>query len=271
MGLIYQESGNKEGETIIFIHACGVSSWMWYGQKCFMEEYRCIFLDMQEHGLNLNQGRFTIENSVNSIIEIIENSTKEKKAILIGHEMGARIVLSLLNKREDLVKKAILSGIMIKSVKEALFHKILPKKIILNEFNKKYAKLQNPDFQITACKAYGVSEEYRSNYLEDMFNYNPEKLVELITEGLIKDISLKGIERIELPVLVIVGAEDLKANIQSTIKLTKLIPNSIGFLVKNANQNLPRTNAEVFNKTIVSFLQNTDYDKTQLVKIERKK
>lgn len=62
-----------------------------------------------------------------------------------------------------------------------------------------------------------------------MFNYNPEKLVELITEGLIKDISLKGIERIELPVLVIVGAEDLKANIQSTIKLTKLIPNSIGF------------------------------------------
>lgn len=44
MGLIYQESGNKEGETIIFIHACGVSSWMWYGQKCFMEEYRCIFL-----------------------------------------------------------------------------------------------------------------------------------------------------------------------------------------------------------------------------------
>lgn len=86
------------------------------------------FLDMQEHGLNLNQGRFTIENSVNSIIEIIENSTKEKKAILIGHEMGARIVLSLLNKREDLVKKAILSGIMIKSVKEALFHKILPKK-----------------------------------------------------------------------------------------------------------------------------------------------
>ena len=40
------------------------------------------FLDMQEHGLNLNQGRFTIENSVNSIIEIIENSTKEKRLFL---------------------------------------------------------------------------------------------------------------------------------------------------------------------------------------------
>ena len=77
MRLFFKESGQKDAETIIFLHAGGISGWMWDEQLDFFHNYHCIVPDLPEHGMSADVKPFTIDNAVELLMDIIkEHSNK---------------------------------------------------------------------------------------------------------------------------------------------------------------------------------------------------
>ncbi|MCB4944033.1 mutanobactin A biosynthesis alpha/beta hydrolase MubM [Streptococcus mutans] len=244
---------NKDNLTLIFVHACGVGNWMWYKQKDYFSNFSCMFIELPEHGNNYNIQPFSVKSAIKMINKAVRSAPGE--VILIGHEMGARLILNyLVEYTNDKVKKIVLSSTMIKTVKEGLFHKILPSKIIEKEFEKKNKNLQNIDFIKKTLDYYGVEEKYKEYYLNDMTRYKPRQLIKIIQEGLLKKLPLNLFIDNDIPALILVGEKETNANRLSAKLLSEYFSNSELIIVDNSTDNHIRTNSMVFNDRVKNFI-----------------
>lgn len=244
---------NKDNMTLIFVHACGVGNWMWYKQREYFSSFSCKFIELPEHGDNFNIQPFSVKSAIKQIDTTVRCSPGE--VVLIGHEMGARLILNYLAEyTNDKVKKIVLSSTMVKTVKEGMFHRILPAKIIEKEFEKKNKNLQNRDFIKKTLAYYGVEEAYKDNYINDMTRYKPRQLVKIIQEGLLKKLPLNLLVENNTPALILVGENETKANKLSAKMLSEHFFNSKLVVVENSSDNHVRTNSIVFNESVKNFI-----------------
>ncbi|SBO17138.1 alpha/beta fold hydrolase [Carnobacterium divergens] len=249
-----KENNNKNKKpTLIFIHACGVGKWMWYKQKEHFSKFPCLFVELPEHGDNFEMQPFSVNNSVKIIRKTVKNA--ENEVVLIGHEMGARMILNYLNEYgNEKVSKIVLSSTMIKTVKEGILHKILPSKVIEKEFEKKERNLKKSEFVKKTIDYYGVDEEYSSHYLQDMSRYKPKQLMKLIQEGLLKKISLKPFLNCQIDALIVVGDKETTANIKSAKMLDTYFSNGQLMIVEDATDTHIRTKDYIFNSAVENFI-----------------
>ena len=75
MDLYFKETGSKDAETIIFLHARTMAGWMWDGQLKEFQDYHCIIPDLPEHGKSIDVKPFTIDKSAEIIAEMIRDHT----------------------------------------------------------------------------------------------------------------------------------------------------------------------------------------------------
>lgn len=101
MTMYFEESGNKTASTIMFIHGGGLSSLMWKKQLEYFKDYHCIAPDLPEHGKTNNAGQISIRDSAYQIAELIEKQANGRKAHLVGHSLGAKVIVELLSIRPE--------------------------------------------------------------------------------------------------------------------------------------------------------------------------
>ncbi|NYC19814.1 alpha/beta fold hydrolase [Clostridium beijerinckii] len=233
MKVNYIEKGNKSANTVIFLHACGVSSWMWYEQENAFKDYHCIYIDLPQHGESLRSGKFTINNAAESVVEIIKKKANNSKAILIGHETGAKVALDVLKKHKELIGGVVLSSVTLRSQFEAKLHKIIPHKWMIGIFKLKYKVMKYEWYRKIAIEAYGITGENNiKKYLDELVMYSPDQLLDIITESFIKPFYMDKLKGIEVPTLILVGEKELKAVTESAKDLGKLFINSEIFTIR---------------------------------------
>lgn len=258
MTLQFREIGNKKGKTIIFLHAAGVSSWMWYEQQSFFMDYHCILVDLPEHGLSINQKPFTIQTAASGVVELIKEHAHNQRAFLIGHEVGAKVALAVLQHNANLVEKAVVSSVVLRSGGEAKLHKILPHSFMVGVFKLKGLALKSKSFQKIAVREYGVTgSENITQYLQEIRGYPAAELLHIIHEGFITPFSLQGLERVQTPTLVMVGEKELDPVKESARDVLRVLPNSSGIVVKNGKHAHPRVECNTFNEIVSTWLEDT--------------
>ena len=127
-------------------------------------------------------------------------------------------------------------------------------KIIEKEFEKKNKNLQNIDFIKKTLDYYGVEEEYKDYYLNDMKRYKPRQLIKIIQEGLLKKLPLNLFIDNDIPALILVGEKETNANRLSAKLLSEYFSNSELIIVDNSTDNHIRTNSMVFNDRVKNFI-----------------
>ncbi|MCY8823363.1 alpha/beta fold hydrolase [Bacillus atrophaeus] len=258
MKLHYNESGNLSGETVIFIHASAVSSWTWYSQLPDFKKFHCITVDLPEHGKSTN-GSFTLESSVNGIVEIIKNQANGGMAYLIGHEVGAKIALEIIKNHEELVKKAVISSVVLRNGIEARMHKILPRSVIVGVFKLKKLALKSGTFQKIAAREYGVQgQENINDYLNELNLHSADWLVRVIQESYLKPISLEGLEKVKTPTLIIVGEKELEPVIESANDVNNKLKNRKFLVVREGNHAHPRLLSQTFNQNAIQWFEQKE-------------
>lgn len=245
MSIFYRDNGNTEAPALVFIHGGAFSSTIWKPQLKYFKDYYCIAPDMAGHGERYEEELSTIEKCAEETADLIKKIVPEKKAYIIGHSFGAQIVVELLNNHPEVVKKAIVNSC---ALKKSFF---LPKifTFILNrvreytkdKFKKLYDSMANHQ---EVCEymyhdAVRISRKNIKQLQEIYFNYGLPH----------------GLEKVEIPTLILLGTQELGIIKKSMKKLAQTLPGNKAYMVNQETHTFLLQNKQLFNKIIKAWLQ----------------
>jgi pimeloyl-ACP methyl ester carboxylesterase len=255
MDLYFKETGPKNAEAIIFLHGSAMAGWIWDEQIKEFDDYHCIVPDLPEHGKSINIKPFTINKSAEMISEIIRNHTSNGKAHLIGISLGSQIILKILSKNPELVDHAIISGALIQRAKdnESLL-KLLDYSINV------YEPVKNTDFFIKAnMRTYNMPKCLFDKFKESILIIKHDSLYRILNENM----GFKrpdGIEKIEVPVLVMAGEKDYKIIKDSVDDLLISLQISEGYIAPNVGHLWNLEDPNHFNLILRRWITNNSLE-----------
>lgn len=154
MKLVFNETGTGNEQTIVFLHAGGISGWMWEQQVKYFKNYHCIIPDLPEHGRSAGVKPFTIQRAAEMVGEIIGDCTDER-VNLVGIGLGGQIILQIMSKYPEMVHHVMVSGTLVRSPQ----YKSLIKR--LNQLLMVYKPVKNNEFYIKAyMRTYNMPRAY---------------------------------------------------------------------------------------------------------------
>ena len=251
MDLYIKETGSRSDETIIFLHAGAMAGWMWDDQLKAFSDYHCIVPDLPEHGQSNEVKPFTIENTAEIIIDVINKRTPNGNANLVGISLGAQIIVQILSKAPQLVNRALISGALISSIPHS--------KTLLNLLDhtiKVYAPVKNNDFFIKAnMRTYNMPKDFFRKFKESTLLLKRNSLERILTENMLFNLP-DGLEKVETPILIITGEKDYKIIKESAIDLFMSFPKSVGYMAPNVGHAWNLEDPKLFNLVLRRWINN---------------
>ncbi len=273
--LAYDEIGEENSETILFLHAKLLDKWIWKRQKEDYDKYfkgfHCIFLDLPNHGDSKSEEEFSIEKSSIEISEFIAhilNHKDIKKINIVALGIGGSIAIEILNENPKIIDNLILSGLEIADYKESELDSVA------NGLAKAQSEYLNEKSDIFITKAYlryfGISKEHY-NDVERILDISIRDERKIAFESLNYTIpeSLKNNENIieKDNVLIIYGSkEDLNCT-KSAIDLKNIFINAKLVEIIKGNHLWNIIDYELFNTTISDFIKSGNIGENPKIRI----
>lgn len=278
--LAYHEMGNENEKIILFLHSKIVSKWIWTkqmeGYDKYFKDYHCIFVDLPHHGESQSDGKFSINESSDIIIDFLEDLLKNKEnenkirlskpVNIVALGIGASIAIEILNKKPELVNHLILSGLEIADRKES------QESSIINIIGKTKAEYLNekPDSFITKAylRYFGIKKDYY-DFMENDLDMRIQKEKEIAFESLNytipNNLNNKILDKKEI-LLAYGNKEDLSCT-YSAIKLKNIFKNARLIEINKGNHLWNLIDSELFNRTIIDFIENDHIIYDEKIKI----
>lgn len=254
--MYFRESGNVNGQTIVFLHGGGVGGWMWDKQIESFHDFHCLVPDLPEHGKSLNEGPISISDCVDLVAHLIEDKANNRKAHVVGHSLGGKVVIELLSKRPDLVGHAVTAS--------ALYRPMF----LLKLTHKPYIyKMTAAMMKSRAVLSYTVRQfkfpdkSFNESCMQEFKNLTSGSLYR-IYEQVYQHLKLPdGLTGVNVPALILAGEKEPKAMRQSVADITSVLPNSKGVIIKKANHTYPWSMHDTFNNLIRSWITKGSLDR----------
>lgn len=271
--LAYEEIGEENDETILFLHTKLLDKWIWIRQREGYESYfkghHCIFLDLPHHGDSKSEGEFTIKESSKEIEEFIKNLINLKntnKINIVALGIGSSIAIEILNRNPQIIDNLILSGPEISDFKEK------EQESIINRLAKTQSEYLNekPDMFIVKAylRYYGISKEYYNHMeriLEKSIKEEREIAFESLNYTLPKDFSKEALKKENI--LIIYGSkEDLDCT-KSAIKLKSIFENGRLIEINRGNHLWNIIDHELFNTITSDFINSKCIEENPRIRI----
>lgn len=249
MDLYIKETGKNNDETIIFLHGGGIAGWMWDKQVESFQDHHCIIPDLPEHGKSIEVKPFTMQSAADMIIDIIKNQSLNGKAHLVGISLGAQIIVQILSTAPEVVNHAIISGTLVHSIPHTkTFLKLL------NYLIKAYEPVKDTNFFIKAnMRTYNMPKSLFKEFKESTRLIKPDSLNRILKENMLFKMP-SGLEKAEVPVLVMTGEKDYKIIKESARDLINVLPNSEGAMALKVGHMWNIENPELFNNTLRAWI-----------------
>jgi len=245
-------SGPKSGEPLVLLHGMNASSTMWYPNiKAFTKDYRVFAIDFI-----LEPGKSYIIRDMDHVDQIstwyheIFNNLKLDSFHLIGASRGGWLAVNLALQNQENIKSLTLlspaqtfiwirpSTDLLKNIIYALSSK---EKQIKENLKTMSSNVDNINKTYLEQYYIGVEKDSINKFVLDM-----------------QPFSKQDFKSLKMPVLVLIGDDDMINN-RKTLQLTKgYIPNSQAEIIDNAGHFLSVDQAKVVNKKILGFLKDNE-------------
>lgn len=241
------------GEPLIFIHAFPLCNRMWDKQvEFFKDKFRVITYDLRALGYSTKYDlQFTMENLANDFIDIVEN-LHLKKINACGLSIGGYIILRTLVKKPEIFNSVILADTKAeKDTDEALLNRCAS---IINIKNGKRKEFVDSMMKILISEKSLNNPEIK-NYVEEIISWQSDEgicstLIALAT----RTNTIDYLKNLNIPALIIVGAEDKATPIEAAEKMKKCFKAPEFKILQNAGHLSNIENPEEFNNSIINFL-----------------
>ncbi len=271
--IAYEEIGEENDETILFLHTKLLDKWIWTRQKegyeKYFKGYHCIFLDLPHHGESKSDGEFTIKESSRKVSEFIKDlisSKRIEKINIISLGLGSSIAIETLNENPQMIDNLILSSPEISDCKE------MKELSVTNRLAKTQSEHLNekPDQFIVKAylRYYGISKEYY-DYMERILDRSIKEEKEIAYESLNynlpKDFSKDILEKENI--LITYGSkEDLNCT-KSAIEVKDVFKSGKLIEIRKGNHLWNIIDCELFNTIAINFIKSNCIEENPKIKI----
>lgn len=249
-GIHYYMSGNKSGETIVFLHPAFGDHTCFYKQiDFFAPTYQIITLDMPGHGQTGNNTKDKIDSVPLRITEIMQAENIEKVHV-VGVSMGSLVAQYFaLKYPEKTLSLTVLGGYSINkkqgyAVKEQRKEmlKWIFKMIFSMDAFRKY---------VSSVSAFNKDEQMR---LYESSKHFTRKSFSAMS-GMNKLVEDRPNFKHSYPFLLLVGEKDIELALTETKQWHEENPESEFHMIENAGHCANMDNAEKFNELLINFLR----------------
>jgi pimeloyl-ACP methyl ester carboxylesterase len=252
MKLFYREMGN--GSPVIIVHGLFGMSDNWMNiAKQLADHYKIYLPDMRNHGSSPHHEEWSYDVMAEDLAEFIELH-KIKDPVLIGHSMGGKVVMKLVNEQPDLVKKLVVVDISPRYYKPHHQH-------ILDAMNDldlaSFESRQEADEALKkSIKDWGIRQFLLKNIQRNKNGFEWKHNLALITKK-IEEVGQSTMPEwpVETPSLFIRGANSDYISNGDIDEIKSQYVNSQVVTLKNAGHWIHAEQPEAFVKTITSFIE----------------
>jgi pimeloyl-ACP methyl ester carboxylesterase len=242
-------SGPKNAEPLILLHGMDASSTMWYPNiKALSKNHRVYAIDfLMEPGKSVSCGEtISKEETITWYNEIFKHYNL-KKIKLVGASRGGWLATLLASQDNHIVSKMVLLSPAqtlenldkMHKASSALMFKLFP--------NKK--KLENT-LNAFAFYPEKIHPIYKNQFfLANKFAKTNMSFIQM------QPFSKEEIEKITIPVLIMIGDNDIVNSQKSLEKGNELLPKGEMVTIENAGHFLTIDQPEVVNQKIIDFLE----------------
>lgn len=245
-------SGPKNGEPLILLHGMNASSTMWYPNvKALTSDYRIFAIDLIiEPGKSFKMAKFDELEDITAWYEEIFDKLKIESYHLIGASRGGWIAVQLALHNQEKVKSMVLLS------PAQTFIWIRPSvgllKTIVSLFSSP-GKQVSRSLETLSSRSGNIHNDYLEQYY---FNVELDSINTFMLN--MKPFSNKELQTLRMPMLVLIGDDDMINN-EKTIRLAnEILPKGKGEIVYNAGHFLSMDQADTVNKKIVAFLESLE-------------
>jgi pimeloyl-ACP methyl ester carboxylesterase len=242
-------SGPANAEPLVLLHGMNASSTMWYPNiKAFSEKHRIYAIDFL-----LEPGKSLCESNINSTDQIVNwyyeifDALKLKKFSIVGASRGGWLAINLaLRSPASINKIALLSPAQ-------AFIWIRPEYKFLSNITYSISPKRKNLRSVLETMTYNV-DKLDQTYIDQYF-IGTEKAT--ISKCILQmtPFSNKQLRSLKMPVLVLIGDNDIINNKKSLNIAEEDIPHVETGTVKNAGHFLSFDQPEIVNKKVLDFLK----------------
>jgi pimeloyl-ACP methyl ester carboxylesterase len=243
-------SGPTGAPPLLLLHGLNASSTMWYpNAKVYSEKYRVYCIDfILEPGKSTSTGKIKNADDLVNWYDDVFDQLKLEKFSIVGASRGGWIAMQLaMHSKKKITKIALLSPAQ-------AFTWIKPKtKILQNiffEFFPKRERLRTILKTVTSNV-----DKLKQAYIDQYFiAVTKSKKNRSIFQ--IRPFSDDELKLVHIPVLVLIGDQDIVNGQSSLARAESMIPGVKTGVIKNAGHFLSFDEPEIVNKIVLKFLEN---------------
>ncbi len=253
--MYYVETGNQNGQTIVFIHGGGMAGWMWKKQWEAFQDYHLLIPDLPDHGKSKNDGAIDIQDSAERIAALIREKANGGRAHVVGHSLGAKIIVQLLATHPELVNRAVVASALFRSMP------LLNMMLNMPAYRMTVRMLKNKTIMDMQARQFGFPDaDYEENFKLEAAGETVEMLERIYTQLHKYQKLPQGLDRAEAPTLILCGEKEPSAMRQSALDLAKALPNGRAYVVCGGKHNFPWAQHEAFNHAVRAWLTGLSVD-----------
>lgn len=261
-GLYFEEYGQQNPRSIVFLHGGGIAGWMWrYQVEYFKSSYHCLVPDLPEQGQSTGAGPFSIDGAADSIAEFIRGHAHDGRANVVGLSEGAVVVVALLSRHPETIDHAVSSSAILRPLPGGGLYS---EKALRWTYRWFMAPFKNNDgyIRLNMRSSAGVAEEFFTDFKRSFQQTTEDGFANMLSSAISYRLP-PHLGEANVPVLVVVGQREYRQMIDSGRDLVQALPQARGVMVtlgKGSSlareHNWAMTAPQLFNATVGAWIED---------------
>ncbi|WP_034337419.1 alpha/beta fold hydrolase [Deinococcus misasensis] len=202
----------SQTHPVVFLHGAGITSWMW---EDLLQGLSGV--DAFSPDLPVFDAQFTLEHTARALLANIEQRFSGEKVHLVGHSLGGVLTLKLLELQAEQFHSAVVMGATVLPMGQ--LQVLLPVMEWMLPLN------QTPLMLTLAARAMQVPPHQQDRFIHDQQRMTRAALRQVMQEVNRYRIP-EALSNCEVPVLALVGSQEVAVNQRSATELVKRLPNA---------------------------------------------
>ncbi len=228
--LYFESTGPAGAPTLVFLHGGGIAGWMWQKQvEALSGDYHCLVPDLPEQGESVKVAPFSPALAAGRVAGLIRTQAHGGRAHVIGLSEGAQVVVAMLAAHPELLLSGMVSSAILRPLPGSWMYS---RALFKGSYRLAMAPFKNNDgwIRLNMHASAGIGDEYFEQFKKSFQQTTENGFVNLMYEAMHYRLP-QGLDKANLPVLVIAGKKEYRQMRQSALDLLSVLPQGRGALL----------------------------------------